>query len=344
MRALFLTLSAVLTLAAQPALASCSISVAQAIAGSPYFGTGMLPAGQGGDGSLTFRNADDPRMIVNFTMAAAEPVGEVSRAEHVDRLEEYATFAVDRVRQQGRWAEKSIFPYDPVAWRTVEETTVDEVGPAFVGHMEIRLTPECILAADFISPASPNLRSRWTHMTSAVAGIRETAGALVVAETWERDDTTPVGITALAGGFVSPIGVIGLIYLLLGQLRRLDPPTRPTRTVLGSCAAVALGTLAYQYPAYVEGLDEMRYVDNLLLLGFVAVTCLAGAFLAQRAAVLGLLSACVSGIALSVASSLGWTPDVKVSFVIGAGLILMGVLGFYAWSEASGRPPRPSAG
>lgn len=338
MRAFFIALTVAASVLAQPALAACSLSVAQAIAGSPYFGTQMRQASQESDGSMTFRNVDDPRMIVSFTMVDAEPLGHISRSDYVERLGEYGKFAVDRSRAQGRWAEKSVFPYDPVAWRTLEETTVEGVGPAFVGHMETRLTPACVLVADFISPASPNLRSRWTQMTSAVAGIRETASAIVVPEVWEKDDTTPVGITALAGGLVSPIGVIGLIYLLLGQLRRLDPPSAPTRTVLGSCAAVAIGAMAYQYPAYSAGFVEVKYVDNLLLHAFVAVTCLAGAFLAQRAALLGLLSAGVAGIVLSVASGLGWTPDVNVSFCVGAGLIFMGVVGFYAWSEASGRP------
>lgn len=338
MRALFGLLSSILAIVAQPAMAGCSISVAETIADSPYFGKEMVLTGNAAAGTMTFRNVDDPRMIVSFTMAAAEPLGKISRAEYVKHLDEYATFVVKRVKAQGRWAEKSVFPFDPVAWRTVEETTVDEVGPAFAGHMEARLTPQCVLVADFISPSSPNLRSRWTQMTTAVAEIRETAASLVVPEHWERDDTTPTGITALAGGFVSPIGVIGLIYLLLGQLRRLEPPSTNTRIVLGSCAAVALGCVVYQIPVYREALGEYRYLDNLLLLSFVAVTCLSGALLAQRSAVLGLLSACVSGIALSVASGLGWTPDVNVSFVVGAVLILMGVLGFYAWSEASGRP------
>lgn len=178
-------------------------------------------------------------------------------------------------------------------------------------------------------------------MTAQVAGLRETAAPLAVADAWEPDDTTPTGIEALAGGFVSPIGVIGLIYLLLGQLRRLDPPGLNTRIVLGSCAVVATGAILFQMPAYREGMADIKYVDNLLLLGFVAATSLAGAILAQRGAILGLLSACVAGIAMSVASALRWTPDVNVSFVVGAALILMGGFGFYAWSEASrGRSAR----
>lgn len=343
MRILYAILSAAFLLVAGPALAdSCRLSVQQALAGSAYFGEGMAKTGPSSADTATYSNVDDPRMIVNFTMTAAEPVAGISRSEYVRRLNEYASFAVNRVKAQGRWAEKAVFPFDPVAWRTVEETVVDGVGEAFAGHMEIRLTPDCVLSADFISPSSPNLRSRWAQMTSAVTDIRTNAGNVVAAERWAPDDTTPTGITALAGGFVSPVGVIGLIYLLLGQLRRLDPPGRSTRAVLGSCAALAAGCMAYQAPVYREALPDLRYIDNILLLGFVALTCLGGALLAQRAALLGLLSACVSGIALSVASGFGWTPDVNVSFAVGAGLILMGVLGFYAWSEASGRGGGPA--
>lgn len=346
MRILYALFSVMFLVSAYPAAAaSCRITVGQALASSPYFGQGMSLTGAMKDDSATYSNVDDPRMIVTFTMTAAEPVDGLSRAEYVRRLDEYATFAANRVKAQGHWADKAVFPYDPVAWRTLEETVVQGVGDAFAGHMEIRLTPDCVLSADFISPTSPNLRSRWSQMTAAVSDIRNRASNLTVADDWMPDDTTPTGITALAGGFVSPVGVIGLIYLLLGQIRRLDPPGMSTRVVLGSCAALAAGCLAYQVPAYREAFRELRYLDNALLLSFVALTCLAGALMAQRAAILGLLSASVAGIALSVASGFGWTPDVNVSFVTGAGLILMGVLGFYAWSEGSGRgtPLPPSA-
>jgi len=324
--------------------ASCRLTVEQTLSNTPYFGKGMVKTKQQSGDTATYSNVDDPRMIVNFTMTAAEPVDGQSRAEYVHHLDEYAAFSVNRVKAQGRWAESAVFPYDPVAWRTIEETVVDGVGPAFAGHMEIRLTPDCVLSADFISPSSPNLRSRWSQMMTAVADIRDNAANVIQADKWQPDDTTPTGATALAGGFVSPVGVIGLIYLLLGQIRRLDPPGFSTRSVLASCAVLTGGCLAYQIPVYRETVSHFRYVDNLLLLSFVSLTCLAGALLAQRAAVLGLISALVAGIALSVASSFGWTPDVNISFVVGAGLILMGVFGFYAWSEASshkGTPPQP---
>lgn len=337
MRAILATLLTLAVLGTSPAAASCSLEVRQALAGSPFFGQGMALTQAGADGSMTFSHPDDQRMVVTFTMMEGEPLGKVSRSEHVDKLEEYASFQVARVREQGRWAEKAVFPYDPVAWRTIEETTLESVGPALQGHMETRLTEECILVADFVSPSSPNLRSRLTTMTTAIAGVRETAAPVVVAHNWLPDDTTPEGIAAIAGGFMSPVGVIGLIYLLLGQLRRLDPPGAATRVVLASSAAASLGTIAYQLPAYTAALAQLRYVDNLLLLSTVALTSLAGAALGQRAASLGLICACVSGIALSVASGLGWTPDVNVSFAVGAALLVMGGFGFYAWSEASGR-------
>lgn len=338
MRAFLAAILSLTVLAATPVHAACTLEVRQALAGSPFFGQVMALKETGVDGSMSFYHPDDPRMIATFTMQAAEPLGEISRAAYVDRLEEYADFKVSAVRKEGRWAEKALFPYDPVGWRMVEETEVKDVGSVLAGHMEIRLTEECLLAADFISPSSPNLRSRWATMTTEIARVRETAAPLVVTHDWLPDDTTPVGVAAIAGGFMSPVGVIGLIYLLLGQLRRLDPPGTPTRVVLASSAAVAAGTVAYQSSAYVAHFAEFRYVDNFLLLSAVAISSLAGALLGQRAASLGLIASFVSGIALSVASALGWTPDVNVSFAVGGSLIVMGGFGFYAWSEASGRP------
>lgn len=331
--------AAFLVAATAQAAAACQLTPARVLAGAPFFGSYMEPTDDGPSGAATFVHPDDPRIIVSFTIASAEPVGPVSRGEYVKKIESYASFTVQRVRQQDRFADSSVYPLDPVAWRTIEAAEVEGVGPALVGHMEIRLTPQCVVVADFISPDSVTLRSRWQKVIAEVAAIRDIPG-LAVPEQWEREDTTPTGLAAIAGGFVPPVGVIGVLYLLLGQIRRFDPPSIYTRSVLGCCAVVALGSIAYHYGYYVEAWSEGRYVDNLLLLAFTGLACAAGAALEQRATTLGLISACVTGIALSVASALGWTPDEVTSFASGAALILMGVFGFFAWSEASGRPAR----
>jgi len=344
MRAAIVFLVAMLTLVSSGAMAACTMNPSDIVYKAPYFGTRMKPVeAHSREGSLVFSHVDDPRVIVNFTMASADPVGNVSRSEHVAELESYANTLVERAESEGRWAQRAIFPYDPVAWRIVEETTVEGVGEATVGHMEIRVTPRCILVADFISPSSVNLRQRWIQMATEIANIRDAASSVVVPERWKPEDTTPRGKVAILGGFLSPVVVTVILYMLLGNLRRLDPPAMTTRVILLSAAAVALGTVAYQHAFYQEALPQGKYIDNLFLLGGAGAAALVGSVvLVQQTALFGLVAASIAGFTFVAASLIGWTPDGVIGIAVGCSLMFMGGFGFYAWNQSSARTPAKS--
>lgn len=320
------------------AAATCNLDAAMIVGKSPYFNARMRPVeGQSRDGSLAYAHVDDPRVIANFSMAVADPVGSISRGDHVAHLDSYAKSLVNRAERDGRWAQSSVFPFDPVAWRVIEETSVEGVGEATVGHMETRVTPNCILVADFISPASVNLRQRWLQMATEIANLRDTAAPFVVSERWLPEDTTPRGVNAILVGFISPLVVTVAIYILLGNMQRLDPPVFTTRLVLLSATALLLGTLYYQHPWFYEAIPTGKYIDHLLILSFAASAGLIGAVvLGHQTALFGLVASCISGITIITAAIMGWTPDHIVAFAVGASLIFMGGMGIVAWNHSSG--------
>lgn len=338
MRMVYVFLAIMASLMAQPAFAMCSLSVSQILAKSPYFASRMIVDKDSSSESLVvYRHVDDPRVISSFSVVKADPVGMVSRSQHVTQLDEYAKFHVNKAVSQGRWAEKSVFPYDPVAWRVIEETSIDEVGSSLVGHMEIRMTPSCILVSDFISPSSQNLKSRWIQMVQEIASIRDYSSAHVVRNQWLPEDTTPRGLKGLAGGLLSPLAVIVIISTLMIRSRELDVPSSSTKLVLGSCAFLVFGAILYQYNEYTEAMlvefENSKYWDSFFLLITVGVICLVGTISDQRFAMAGLISSGVGGFSLVVASSLRWTPDFYISLAVGIAMIVMGVLAIIAWNN-----------
>ncbi|WP_315922936.1 hypothetical protein [Mesorhizobium sp. SP-1A] len=323
-----------------PAQAMCRLDVNQVVASSSYFNTRLVKSPEKQkDGSVVFSHVDDPRMVVSLSFGRADPVGHISRSAYVAKVDEFAGFMVGKAKAQGRWAEKSVHPHDPVASVVVEETKIDKVGDALVGHMEALFTPDCILIADFVSPSSQNLRSRWVQMAQEITTLRSSAAHMVVPISWEAEDTSPAGWKAVLAGLGTPLVVMILINALLGHVKELDPPSIHTRTVLGTNAFLVFSALIYQYGYYLPiasmPFEEMKYLDSFLLLTLVGILCVAGALLAQRAARLGLISACVGGFALLSASYLGWTPDVNISLAVGLSMIIMGGLAYAAWSMAS---------
>lgn len=325
----------------QPALSACTIETQKILSNVPYFSTDMSVMKADGpmDGPVTYRHNDDARMVASFTMVQAPFVGSVSRSQHVASLDAIAKAKMNLATSQGRWAEKSVFPYDPVAWRVVESTEISGVGKSLVGHMEIRVTPSCLMVADFVAPASENLKSRWVSMVENIAKIRDYSVSDVVADTWLPEDTTPTGIKGLLAGFISPMIVIALFSLALTRSRQLDQPSVYTKIVLGVCSVFAFGSLAYQFPAYQMSLSEevvkMKHVDSLLMLLFIGTACLAGILKGYNYAIAGFTSAGIGGFALVVSSYLGWTPDPLIGLVIGGSLMSLGVLAFTAWDHTS---------
>lgn len=321
-------------LAASAAAADDSVCVREmnaAIASAPYFAQEMTPKPSERGGQLTFSHKDDARVIASFETRPSPSISGLSRSVYVGRLKEYADSYVSKVKAAGRWGESSVFPYEPMSWRTVEETSIPSVGDALVGHMEIRLSSDCTLVSDFIAPSSLTLRSRWSAMTTAISDIRTTAAAQVSTEVWAPEDTNPVGIQALAAGFAVPLAVMFFVYLLLSNLLRFEAPAFPVRAILGGSSLVAISTLSFQAKAFADNFADGRFVDTLLLLAVASVASVAGAFLGSRAGTFAVVASTVGGVAISISGSFGWTPAPTLNLVSGVVMAVMGIACGYLW-------------
>jgi hypothetical protein len=321
-------------LAASAAAADDGACVGQmkaVVSSSPYFSQEMVAQPSERQGQLTFRHKDDARVIASFETKASPPIAGLSRSAYVGRLKEYADAYVAKVKDAGRWGESSVFPYEPMAWRTVEETAIPSVGDALVGHMEMRLSAQCTMITDFISPSSLTLRSRWSAMTGAVSDMRSTAAAQTTAEEWAPEDTNPVGIQALAAGFAVPLAVAVFVYLLLSRLIRFESPAFPVRAVIGGSALASLSALAFQSGAFTENVATGRFVDTLLLLLLSAGTSVAGAVLGHRAGTFAVVYSTVAGVSIAISASFGWTPAPSLNLVFGAAMAISGIAAGYLW-------------
>ena len=76
----------------------------------------------------------------------------------------------------------------------------------------------------------------------------------------------------------------------------------------------------------------MRYTDNALLLLTTGLLCFLALAFNQTMTVLALVTTCITGLTLVSLSFFEWTPDPNISLVVGGAILIMGVLGFLAWS------------
>lgn len=319
-------------MAATASAAQCLVDARAAVSKSSYFAQNFTSVAGSTQGSLTMQHKEDPRILVNFAIAVPQPSAGRSVQTYLQSArDEFAPY-INAVKAEGRWIELTTFPYEPIAWRIVEETTLPDVGPVLAGRMYIRLSEDCLLSANFVAPTSINLRSRWHAFSDAIANLRTDLQSMTQPTKWANEDTTPTGVSALAIGFVSPIFVAIAAFFLLGHLTRLDRPSVYTRTVLACVGVIMLGALAYQSSAYMEGLKTIRYTDNALLIGLTGIICLVALAFRQAMTVLALTMACIVGMTLISLSFLEWTPDPNVSFAVGGAATAMGVLGFLSWS------------
>lgn len=310
---------------------ACVAQLKAVVGSSSYFASDMIAQQSERPGQLTFRHKDDARVIATFETTASPSIVGMSRSAFVSRLKEYTDAYVAKVKSANRWGEGSVFPYEPLAWRTVEETAIPSVGDALVGHMEMRLSPECTMVTDFISPSSLTLRSRWSAMTGAVSDMRSAAVIQIGVEEWAPDDTNPVGVQALATGFAVPLAFAVFVYLLLSNLIRFEAPSFAVRAVIGSSTLASLSALAFQSGAFTENISSGRYVDTLLLLLLSSGASVAGAVLGHRAGTFAVVCSTVSGVSIAISASFGWTPAPSLNLVFGAAMAVIGIAAAYLW-------------
>lgn len=330
-----LALTALLTLLA-PGIASavpaCNVPLQRIVQTSPYFAANMTVYEQG-PASMTLRHKDDPRIIAAFTVDTPAPSVGLSKSEYMSQYEKEVAKYAASVQGQNRQVETSFFPFEPLAWRVVESTTVSDA-KSVEGHMSIRLAENCLVKASYISPDTPNLQSRWKEMATAIADLRTTAAPFVLTTDFQREDTAPIGLLGLAVGFLAPLLVIGLLYQSMRHYSRLDAPSMSTKIVMGSTAFMSLGLVLQQRDVFINGLSILKYTDSFLLLMACAIACVCGIVLAQRAAVLALITGAVTGGSLLASSIIGWTLDPIATGAVGASILTISILGFFAWSHS----------
>lgn len=337
MRAI-VALAALLTLMA-PGMASavpaCNVPLERIIQTSSYL-TGAMGVYEKTPSMITLRHKDDPRIIASFGVdTPASSVG-LSKSEYMGRYQRELETVASAAQADNRMVETSFYPYEPLAWRIVESTTLPNVGKSLEGHMYIRLAENCLVKASYIAPDTPNLLSRWKDMSTAIAELRTSAAPFVLTTAFEREDTAPGGVLGLAVGWLAPVLVIALLYLSLRHYSRLDPPSLSTRIVIGSIAAMSLGLVVHQHSIFMNGLPLLKYTDTLLMLVTCFATALASIFLAQKASVFALITGAVSGSSILASSLIGWTLDPISTGAVGLSLLVVSVLGFIAWSSPFG--------
>lgn len=310
----------------------CMIDTRAVVLSSQYFRDQFNISPGGTQDSLTLQMKDDLRIIVNFGMESPTPSAKQSISQYLNGVRAEFSPYISAVKSEGRWIEMTTFPYEPLAWRVVEEAKLPDVGPSLAGRMYIRLSEDCLLAANFVAPSNINLRSRWHAFSDAIANLRTDASSLVTPTHWADEDTTPTGVMALAIGYFSPMFCAIAGFFLLGHLTRLDRPSLYTRINLVNIGAIMVGSILYQHNAFVEEFKNFRYTDNALLLTTTGLLCFIALGFNQTMTVLALVTSCITGITLISLSFFEWTPDPNISLVVGSAVLLMGVLGFLSWS------------
>lgn len=332
-----LALAALLTLIA-PGIASavpaCNVPLERIVQTSPYLTTSMAVQEKTAS-TITLRHKDDPRIVAQFSVGTPAPSVGLSKSEYMSHYEKELGRYAASVQGQNRAVETSFFPFEPLAWRIVESTTVQGT-TSLEGRMSIRLAEDCLVKASYISPDTPNLQSRWKDMATAIADLRKTAAPFILTTDFQREDTSPAGFLGLAVGFVAPLLVIGLLYQSMKHFSRLDTPSKSTKVVMGSLAVMAFGLAFQQRDVFMNGLAILKYTDALLMLATCFAVCAVSIFMAQRAAVLALITGAVTGGSMLASSAIGWTLDPFATGVVGLSMLVVAILGFAAWSHSFG--------
>ncbi len=328
-----------LALAAPSAMAreSCDgFHVGNFVDGIPYYTQRMSRTDVGGVSA--FVHPDDARISVTYRLQAVGEQPATSRAEFVRALQK---------RLAGEYPDRpdvtyltSVNPYDPPAWTVQARRQVGEDVDSN-GTMTVRIAPTCHLIAAWHVFETPVLGSRIKEFNLALEAVRALAAQKMAPSGFLPDSTVPSGPSSLVFGILLPLIAAGVLFASMRSMIFHGDAAAPTRAVAAAAAASAMAVLAVQVPYYVEGLHEMRHMDNAGLLGAVALSSLAAAALGRARVVLWsfALSLC-AGAALAVGTVLGWSPDRAVCAPLSGALVLSGVAGLWLWQMQAGAAGR----
>lgn len=318
--------------------AQCDLDINNVVQKSKVLSASFSALPGATEASVFLQSTDDPRIVANLTLSTATPTDGKSLTSYLNDIDHQYSPYVQSVKAEGRDISMVVFPLDPVSWKIVEEAKLPNIGPSIVGRMFIRLSDECLLSTNFVSPSSINLRPKYQALSQAIVDLRSDLSEYEMPIKWGPEDTTPTGATAIIIGYLSPLICSLIGFFLLGHYSRLDRPSVYTRIVLMCIALIASGTIVFMHEVFSENLGHLKYSDQLLLMATVALACALSLISPQSIALFSLVISFVGGITTLSLSTFNWVPDRAVAVVVGCSIVLLSVLGFLSWTFGALNP------
>ncbi|CAH1689420.1 conserved membrane hypothetical protein [Hyphomicrobiales bacterium] len=320
------------SMAAEAAQGSCSgIQLQKLVSNASFLSDKMVRVASPSPDAIAFVHPDDSRLSVAFALQSV-PAEAISRADFVKDLERRLDREVAARTKPGLELQRGIFPYDPVSW-TLSSRQQSNDGVRVQGNMTVRLTAGCHLLASWEVIEIPVLMSRIAGITSALDAVRLRAPTVVAASEFLPDRRVPQGMQALVYGLLGPTAAaLALVFGLSGWLNR-GRPSVISRVSLAAGALVGLYGLMVEAPVLKPALQDLRYLDHVLLAVAAILAMTVGAILgSQRSVLIASTFAICAGLSIAVSAALGWAPIDTVAPTLALAYIGAGVAGFGTWS------------
>jgi len=312
--------------------------VEQFVDAVPYFSTRMQRAAAA-PGTVAYVHPDDSRINVTFRMQVAPDEAPSTRMAYIrdlrERLDREAAKAAP-----GTEVDKGVFPYDPISW-TLQSRTVDGETTDAAGSITVRVAPTCHLVAVWRVMEQPLLTTRIRELTMALEAVRTLSRAHMADQRFLPDSNVPTGARAVLFNLLIPVLASFALMFGLKSMQFLGRPGPIPRVLAGAGAVASAAVLSLQMQDYLDGFVEQRFMDNagllFLLVGVLAPAAVLGN---QKSVLSGFAVAACGGLALALATLLGWTPSSGPSASLAALLIGISLVGLRVW-QVQGTGPQP---
>lgn len=341
-RAAFVLMALFMALAPASAREACEgYSVETFVDRVPALAQRMVRAPGQPEGTVRFVHPDDARISVAFGLQAAAPGAPVTRADYAKDILQRLNASIPPASAAAYKA--TVNPFDPVSWALQSRTPVGE-NVETRGQMTVRVAPTCHLVIAWQVYESAILASRITELNAAIEAVRALSVKDMAPAGFLPDSNVPMGRKSVLLGVGLPFLAALILAATLKSMLFYGRPGGQARAVMAVTAAMtALGVLV-QAPHYAEGLADLRFTDNGILLSSLSLLLL-GAGLTGSAR-LSLASATLSlstSVALVVGAAYGWSPDTGVCLFIALALMVCAGSVLWFWHGAVARAGRRQA-
>lgn len=308
----------------------CETTISNFISNVNYFKENMKVTNGDQINNIGFSHNADPRITLYLSLAEVN-ISNIKLSDYIIDVKQEIMKDYNSRILEDKNPEYNIFSINPPGWFITSNEILKNTKNSVVGHGEILLSKNCMLYINFVTPSDTGYSNIWKDLKTSIVEIKNNQNIQLV--NWEAENTNPLGLEAILIGFIIPLLVSFIIFLLI---KRTIVPEQNilVKICFGLIIIISFLTLFFIKDYIIEGFIQKKYIEILVMLSFIILFSLYSIFRNDLLNLFAMIFSSIISITLFIYQYINWFPNKNLAILFSIVTFSLSIIIYSIWKKS----------